>query len=98
MTAWTDYLARQGARFNDDSSQASLHFTDPSSEASAATTSTVVVPLLHLGTIRSVGPDSDAFINNIASTAVNKLAPETPELKRSSRPQRLIIASCTFWP
>ena len=98
MTAWTDYLARQGARFNDDSSQASLHFTDPSSEASAATTSTVVVPLLHLGTIRSVGPDSAAFIHNLVSNEVNKLAPDAAAWNSFNSPKGRMIASFLIWP
>ena len=98
MTAWTDHLARQGARFNDDSSQASLHFTDPSSEASAATTSTVVVPLLHLGTIRSVGPDSAAFIHNLVSNEVNKLAPDAAAWNSFNSPKGRMIASFLIWP
>lgn len=98
MTVWTDYLARQGARFNDAPSQASLHFTDPTSEARAATASTVVVPLLHLGTIRAVGPDSAAFIHNLVSNDVQNLAADAAAWNSFNSPKGRMIASFLIWP
>ena len=98
MTAWTDYLAQQGARFNDDPSQASLHFTDPTSEARAKTAATVVVPLLHLGTIRAVGPDSATFIHNLVSNDVNKLAADAAAWNSFNSPKGRMIASFLIWP
>ncbi len=98
MTAWTDYLTRQGASLSDNPSQAGLHFADPTSEARAATNSTVVVPLLHLGTIRTVGPDSAAFIHNLVSNDVQKLAPDAAAWNSFNSPKGRMIASFLIWP
>ena len=94
MTAWTDHLAQQGATLADNR----LHFADAVTEARAVTESTVVVPLLHLGTIRSVGPDSAAFIHNLVSNDVQKLPADGAAWNSFNSPKGRMIASFLIWP
>ncbi|WP_341645075.1 CAF17-like 4Fe-4S cluster assembly/insertion protein YgfZ [Thauera sp. SDU_THAU2] len=94
MTAWTDFLAQQGAELADHH----LHFADPAAEARAVAEATIVVPLLHLGTVRSVGPDSAAFIHNLVSNEVQKLAADSAAWNSFNSPKGRMIASFLIWP
>ncbi|ENO89579.1 YgfZ/GcvT domain-containing protein [Thauera linaloolentis] len=94
MTAWTDFLARQGATLTDNG----IHFAASADEARAATDSTVVVPLLHLGTVRSVGPDSAAFIHNLVSNDVQNLAADGAAWNSFNSAKGRMIASFLIWP
>ncbi|HAF55074.1 MAG TPA: folate-binding protein [Thauera sp.] len=94
MTAWTEHLARLGATLGD----ASLSFSDAASEARAATETTIAVPLLHLGTIRSVGPDSTVFLHNLVSNEVKKLEPDAAAWNSFNSPKGRMIASFLMWP
>mgnify|MGYP001259474211 CR=1 FL=1 len=102
MTAWTDYLIEQGATLADtladNNSQPGVHFADPAVEARTVTESTVVVPLQHLGTIRSLGPDSTAFIHNLVSNDVNKLEADEAAWNSFNSPKGRMIASFLIWP
>src|SRR5690606_13359708 len=77
---------------------ASLHFADAASEARAATEKTIAVPLLHLGTIRSVGPDSAVFLHNLVSNEVKKLEADAAEWNSFNSPKGRMIASFLMWP
>src|SRR5690606_7029573 len=94
MTVWTEHLATLGATLGD----ASLHFADAASEARAATEKTIAVPLLHLGTIRSVGPDSAVFLHNLVSNEVKKLEADAAEWNSFNSPKGRMIASFLMWP
>ena len=94
MTVWTEHLVALGATLGD----ASLHFADAASEARAASTTTIAVPLLHLGTIRSVGPDSATFLHNLVSNEVKQLAADTAEWNSFNSPKGRMIASFLMWP
>ena len=94
MTVWTEHLAHLGATLGD----ASLHFADAASEARAATETTIAVPLLHLGTIRSVGPDSAVFLHNLVSNEVKKLEADAAEWNSFNSPKGRMIASFLMWP
>ncbi len=94
MTVWTEHLARLGATLG----EASLHFSDAASEARAATESTIAVPLLHLGTIRSVGPDSAVFLHNLVSNEVRKLEADAAAWNSFNSPKGRMIASFLMWP
>lgn len=94
MTAWTEHLARLGANLGD----AALHFSAPASEARAADEATIAVPLLHLGTVRSVGPDSAEFLHNLVSNDVKKLAADAAEWNSFNSPKGRMIASFLMWP
>ncbi|MFU2487680.1 YgfZ/GcvT domain-containing protein [Thauera sp. WH-1] len=93
MTAWTEHLARLGANLAD----AALHFSAPASEARAADEATIAVPLLHLGVIRSVGPDSAEFLHNLVSNDVKKLAADAAEWNSFNSPKGRMIASFLMW-
>ncbi len=93
MTAWTEHLARLGATLD----AAALSFAEPAAEARAATEATIAVPLLHLGTIRSVGPDSAAFLHNLVSNDVKKLEADAAAWNSFNSPKGRMIASFLVW-
>lgn len=93
MTAWTEHLARLGATLD----AAALSFAEPAAEARAATEATIAVPLLHLGTIRSVGPDSAAFLHNLVSNDVKKLEADAAAWNSFNSPKGRMIASFLMW-
>lgn len=94
MTAWIDHLAQQGATLAADT----LSFADARTEARAAATATIVVPLVHLGVIRSVGADSAPFLHNLVSNEVNKLAADAAGWNSFNSPKGRMIASFLLWP
>ncbi len=93
MTAWTDHLAQQGARLDG----ASLSFADAETETRAAADGTIAVPLLHLGVIRSAGPDSAAFLHNLVSNDVQKLGADAAAWNSFNSPKGRMIASFLMW-
>ncbi|WP_288022283.1 folate-binding protein [Thauera sp.] len=101
MTVWTEHLSRLGATLAETQTTAaplpSVRFADATDEARAASESTVVVPLLHLGIIRSVGPDSAAFLHNLVSNDVNKLPADGAAWNSFNSPKGRMIASFLMW-
>lgn len=95
MTAWTEHLARLGA--NVDQAAHSIAFADAASEARAADGATIAVPLLHLGTIRSQGPDSAAFLHNLVSNDVKHMEADTAAWNSFNSPKGRMIASFLTW-
>lgn len=93
MTAWTEHLARLGATVD----TADLSFADAASEARAATDATIAVPLLHLGVIRSAGPDSATFLHNLVSNDVKKLESDAAAWNSFNSPKGRMIASFLMW-
>ena len=94
MTAWTDHLAHRGATLGDDARSAS--FADATTEARSAD-GTIAVPLLHLGTLRAVGPDSTEFLHNLVSNDVKKLPADGAEWNSFNSPKGRMIASFLLW-
>lgn len=94
MTAWTDFLAREGSAPTADT----IAFADAQSEARATDGATVAVPLVHLGVIRSVGPDSAAFLHNLFSNDVNHLAADAAQWTSFNSPKGRMLASILLWP
>ncbi len=94
MTAWTDHLAQLGARLDGNA----LTFADPAAEARLVDEATIAVPLLHLGLIRSVGPDSAAFLHNLVSNEVLKLAPDAACWNSFNSPKGRMLANFLLWP
>lgn len=97
MTSWTDYLAQQGASVGTDA-RPTLRFGAAADEARAAGEQTVAVPLLHLGLIRSVGPESAPFLHNLFSNDVNKLAAGQAQWNSFNTPKGRMLASLLLWP
>lgn len=93
MTTWTDHLCHQGARLTGTA----LAFADAATEARAAADATIAVPLLHLGVIRAVGPDSAPFLHNLVSNDVQKLAPDGAAWNSFNSPKGRMIASFLIW-
>jgi tRNA-modifying protein YgfZ len=94
MTAWTDHLAQQGAKLEGNT----LSFADAHSEARFAADATIAVPLLHLGVIRSTGPESAPFLHNLVSNDVQKMAPDAAAWNSFNSPKGRMIASFLIWP
>ena len=92
-TPWTEYLAREGATFDGTS----IRFGASEAKARAAADATVVVPLTHLGLIRSSGEDSAPFLHNLFSNDVNKLAPEAVQWNSFNSPKGRMLASFLLW-
>lgn len=94
MTAWTDHLALEGAKLD----ALSVSFADARTEAAAAEQGTIVVPLLHLGLIRSVGPESTPFLHNLFSNDVAKLGADAAQWTSFNSPKGRMLASMLLWP
>lgn len=86
---WTDYLARSGASLAANS----LSFDTPPPVPGE----TLVVPLLHLGVIRSAGEDSAAFLHNLFSNDVKKLASDEAQWNSFNSPKGRMLASMLLW-
>lgn len=95
MTAWTEHLARLGATV--DEAAPSVTFSDAAREARAVDGATIAVPLLHLGTIRSQGPDSAAFLHNLVSNDVKNMAADVAAWNSFNSPKGRMIASFLVW-
>ncbi|WP_068805428.1 CAF17-like 4Fe-4S cluster assembly/insertion protein YgfZ [Thauera phenolivorans] len=94
MTAWTDHLARLGARLDGNA----LAFDDPATEARLVDDVTIAVPLLNLGLIRSVGPDSAPFLHNLVSNEVLKLAADAACWNSFNSPKGRMLTNFLLWP
>jgi folate-binding protein YgfZ len=92
-TPWTEYLAREGATFDG----ASIRFDAADPRAHAAAGATTVIPLTHLGLIRSSGEESAPFLHNLFSNDVNKLAPEAVQWNSFNSPKGRMLASLLLW-
>lgn len=87
MTAWTDFLANQGATLDNGI----VSFPD---ETAAGT---LMVPLTHLGMLQSVGPDSAPYLHNLFSNDVNKLGEAELQLNSFNSPKGRMLASIMMW-
>lgn len=87
MTAWTDFLANQGATLDNGI----ISFPNE------ATAETLAVPLTHLGMLQSVGPDSAPYLHNLFSNDVNKLGEAELQLNSFNSPKGRMLASILLW-
>lgn len=86
---WTDFLARTGATLADGAVAFDAGVTDLDA--------VVAVPLVHLGQIRSTGDDSAAFLHNLFSNDVNKLAADAAQWNSFNTPKGRMLASFLIW-
>ena len=89
---WTDFLARQGAAIDDTPPHAVRFDSDPPAEPA-----TLVVPLLHLGTIRASGEDSASFLHNLFSNDVKSLGDDGAQWNSFNSPKGRMLASFLIW-
>ncbi|NMG74074.1 YgfZ/GcvT domain-containing protein [Aromatoleum diolicum] len=92
-TPWTDFLARAGATLENST----IRFDSPEAEVRAAASGTVVVPLVHLGLIRSAGDDSVGFLHNLLSNDVKKLGADGAQWSSFNTPKGRMLASLLMW-
>lgn len=88
---WNTFLAERGAVFDGTA----VSFA-PSAEVATATP-TVIVPLTHLGLLRSRGEDSAPFLHNLFSNDVKKLAPDAAQWNSFNTPKGRMLASFLLW-
>lgn len=88
---WNTFLAERGAAFDNDT----VSFGASPEPASAE--STLMVPLTHLGLLRSRGDDSAPFLHNLFSNDVKKLAPDAAQWNSFNTPKGRMLASFLLW-
>lgn len=93
-TPWTDFLTQAGARLENSE----IRFDTPEAEARAADMGTVVVPLTHLGLIRSSGEDAPTLLHNLFSNDIKKLAADGAQWSSFNTPKGRMLASLLLWP
>lgn len=95
--AWQQQLERDGARFGTDGT---ADFGDSAAELDAArndATSTIVVPLLHLGVIRAGGDDAATFLHSLFTNDVQKLGPQTAQYNSMCSAKGRMLTSFLVW-
>ena len=92
-TTWTEFLTEQGAIFE----SAGIHFDAPDAEVRLLASGTVVVPLVHLGVVRSRGDDSAPFLHNLLSNDVKNLGPDAAQWTSFNSPKGRMLASILLW-
>lgn len=92
-TAWTEYLARLGATFD----ETAVSFDAPQSEVRAVASGTVAVPLTHLGLIRCQGEDAVGFLHNLLSNDIKKLGSDAAQWSSFNSAKGRMLASLLLW-
>ncbi len=87
---WQDYLAAQGARF--DNGQI-VDFGDPARELSAAREATVLCPLTHLAPFECTGNDAPTFLHNQLTSDVNHLGTDAAQYAAWCSPKGRMLVS-----
>lgn len=88
---WNTFLAERGAAFDNDTVSFGAR------PELASTESTLMVPLTHLGLLRSRGEDSAPFLHNLFSNDVKKLAPDAAQWNSFNTPKGRMLASFLLW-
>jgi len=96
QSPWLLHLDQVGARFS-EATPGALSFGDERAEVASAARETVMVPLTHLGLIRTRGEDAASFLHNLFSSDVKTL--QTHHAQRSSfnTPKGRMLASAVIW-
>lgn len=95
MTSWNDFLAGEGAIFDDP---ASIRFADAHAEAALAAEATLLCPLPHLAALRASGADAGSFLQNLLSNEVQQLAADAAVWNSFNTAKGRMIASLLLWP
>lgn len=90
---WTDFVIERGATLDG----ATIRFDTPDNEVRALAAGAVVVPLAHLGLIRSRGEDSATFLHNLFSNDVKKLGEDAAQWTSFNSPKGRMLASILLW-
>ncbi len=83
--SWTEFLTGEGAEFADSA----VHFPALQDDMEAC----AIVPLVHLALIESHGEESTAFLHNLLSNDVAKLAPDAAQWTSFNTPKGRMLAS-----
>lgn len=87
---WQEYLAANGARF--DNGQI-VDFGDPARELSAAREATVLCPLTHLAAFECTGNDARTFLHNQLTSDVNHLGADVAQYAAWCSPKGRMLVS-----
>jgi len=92
-TPWTDFLTSEGATPDG----AGIRFTAAGAAPVPSGDAPVVVPLVHLGVIRSRGEDSATFLHNLFSNDVKNLGAGAAQWNSFNSPKGRMLASLLLW-
>jgi hypothetical protein len=91
---WKAFLERQGATLSDGGE---VSFGGTAAEIDAARSSTVAVPLTHLGLIRATGEEAAGFLHNLLTNDVNHLRPGQVQHNSLCSAKGRMMASFLIW-
>lgn len=94
-TSWIDHLQHQGFRLTAQSH--ALAHTDEREATSLAASSTILVPLTHLGLIGVTGEEATVFLHNLTSNDIKKLGPDQAHHNSLSGPKGRMLANFLVW-
>jgi len=95
MSSWTDYLARNGAKFGADAY--SVDFGAAFANGDTLAHGAIAVPLLHLGLIQATGEESGVFLHNLLSNDVAHLPPDSAQWTSFNTAQGRMLANFLLW-
>ena len=93
---YPDWLSSIGLPIEGDAATG-FHFGDASQELAAASNGTVIAPLAHLGLIRLVGEDTQAFLQGQCSSDVRLVTSEHAQYSSYSTAKGRMLASFLLW-
>ncbi|HEX5125460.1 MAG TPA: folate-binding protein, partial [Rhodocyclaceae bacterium] len=92
QSPWFVFLDEIGARFEEG--QAGLvNFGDEREEIKRAVSSTVLVPLTHLGLLRAEGEDAAVFLHNLTSNDIKNLSLHSVQYDSLNSPKGRMLTS-----
>lgn len=92
-STWTDFLAQQGASFDENR----VRFGAPLSEVRAAAQGTALVPLTHLGLIRATGEEAATFLHSLFSNDVKQLSAASAQWNSFNSAKGRMLANMLIW-
>lgn len=92
MTAWTDFLHREGFTL-EETGAASL-----SAAATATEGDCVIIPLPQLGVLHAAGADAASYLHNLLSNEVQQLPADGLVWNSLNTPKGRMIANFLLWP
>ncbi|MDR1425289.1 MAG: folate-binding protein [Azoarcus sp.] len=95
MSSWTEYLARNGAKFAPEAF--SVDFGAPYANADTLSNRAIAVPLLHLGLIQATGEEAGDFLHNLLSSDVTHLTADAAQWTSFSSAQGRMLANFLLW-
>lgn len=91
---WQFFLQQQGAVLQDGIVQ---HYTDTSSELTAAQHRTILSDLSQFGTLRVSGEEAQTFLQNLLSNDIREVSPARAQFSSLNSPKGRVLATLLIW-